>query len=262
MKTSTNNSGSKTDSTPPDDKSTNNYVDPAAKADPVVDDKFDDLGYEKDPAAEPTDDKVDPPADDKTKKEDDKPIEKPATGYGADDDKVDPPKADDKKEDDKKDDEPKDDAEKAKKEYAEVVKDLGPGFDKEKVTQFAIENKFTKEQLQAYVKLVKDEDAAITKQAEQAKQNQRKAWKEELKNDPDFGGDNFVKNVDRVEKVLEKHMPNTKKILTDKGSMLPPYIMRDLLGLAKALNPTTNLVQGEPPAPTEDQGNYLDEMYK
>ena len=39
--------------------------------------------------------------------------------------------------------------------------------------------------------------------------------------DPEFGGENFDKNVDRVEKVLEKYMPNMKKVLTERGSMLP-----------------------------------------
>jgi hypothetical protein len=42
---------------------------------------------------------------------------------------------------------------------------------------------------------------------------------------------------------------------------LPPYIMRDFLSLAKALNPTTKLVTGEPSEVKKEEGNFLDDMY-
>lgn len=152
------------------------------------------------------------------------------------------------------------DEQKLQKEITDAVKALGDGYNKEQITKFALDNKLSKVQLDAYVKMTKDEDAAFVKSQEEAKVNQRKVWKEELQADTEFGKD-FVKNVDRVEKVLQNNMPNTKKMLTEKGGVLPPYIMKDLLSIAKALNPTTSLVSGEAPAPAQDDSNFLDDMY-
>ena len=46
--------------------------------------------------------------------------------------------------------------------------------------------------------------------------------------------------------------------------MLPSYIMRDLMGLFKTLNPTTKLVNGNPSQVVEksDNKNFLEEMYE
>jgi RecA-family ATPase len=217
-----------------------------------VDDGKDENGYELTPEEK----KVDEPKKEETKVEE-KPIEKPATGYGENIpepvEEVVPPV--------EKKPEEMTDEEKAVKEFSDVIKDLGEGYDKDKVKKFAVENKLTKTQLEAYVKMAKEEDKAIVEKAEKARISQRKSWNEELKNDPDFGGANFAKNVDRVEKVLENNMPSTKKFLTDKGIMLPPYLMRDLLGIAKALNPTVPLVVGDPVEPKEDEGDFLDNLY-
>lgn len=244
MKTSMSSTESKTDSTEIQDTTQK-----------PTDDKFDDLGYEKDPSI------VEPPKEETPPAEDDKPVDKPSTGYG-DLEEEEPAKKEDEKP--AEDDKPVEltDEQKAQKEVAEVVKDLGDNYDKDKILKFANDNKFSKEQLQAYVKLVKEEEAEIKKLQEENKKLQRKSWHEELKKDPEFGGEHFVKNLDRVEKVLQNNLPNTKKVLTEKGGMLPPYIMKDLLGLAKALNPTNKFVGGEPPAPKDDGGNFLDEMYK
>lgn len=225
-----------------------------------TDDGVDDLGYgpeegETPPAKEAA------PAAEAVKPENEKPVEKPATGYGAEEPKeVTPPAAPATPPVEKKPEEMTEE-EKVQKELADVVKDLGAGYDKEKIQKFASEHKLTKVQLEAYVKMVKQDDETAIANQKAAVVAQRKAWREELVKDPEFGGENFAKNVDRVEKLLENNMSNTKKMLTEKGGVLPPYLMRDLLSLAKALNPTTKLVHGEAPAPQADDKDFLDDLY-
>lgn len=217
---------------------------------PKIEPKLDDLGYEIPADAQVETPKADaPPA----KPEDDqtgytKPIEEPA--------KVDPPV------DPAKVDPPAEltEEEKNKKELSEAIKDLGTGYDKDKIIKFAVDNKLNKAQLEAYVNYNKAEDAAAVKKMNDAKDAQRKQWKVELENDPEFGGEHFDKNVASVNKVLNS-MPNTKKVLTEKGSMLPPYIMRDLLGLSKTLNPTTPFVGGDAPE-LKVEDNFIDDFYK
>lgn len=149
---------------------------------------------------------------------------------------------------------------KEEKELSDIVKELPDSFDKEVITKFASENKLTKEQLQAYTKLAKDEQVKSEDAQKAAIAATHTQWKTELKTDPEFGGENFDKNVDRVEKVLDNYMPNMKKKLTESGGVLPPYIMRDFLALSKLLNPTTTLVTGDPSG-TKEEKNFLDEMY-
>jgi hypothetical protein len=120
----------------------------------------------------------------------------------------------------------------------------------------------TKEQAEAYVKLAKEESKRLMEDREAQVLSTRKQWMEELKTDKSFGGEFFDKNVDRVEKLLDKHMPNMKKVLTDRGTMLPPYIMKDLLGVSKLLNPTTILVNGESSNEKEPETNFLVDLYK
>lgn len=184
---------------------------------------------------------VNPPIPPKEEK-----IEDPATGYG-EDLKVETPKVPDAPPAELTEEQ------KAEKEIVEAVKLLGDGYDHEKIKKFAVDNKFSKAQVEAYVKQTKDEqDASIKKYQEDIKV-QRAAWQSDLKKDPHFGGEEYAKNVDRVEKVLQNHMPETKKMLTEKGGMLPPYIMKDLLKVAKALDPKTNFVGGEPPMPPKKE---------
>jgi hypothetical protein len=152
--------------------------------------------------------------------------------------------------------------EKTKKEITDTINALDAGYDKVKVTKFVTENNLTKAQLDAYVAFNKAEDAAFVKQQSEAKIAQRAAWKADLQRDPDFGGEHFVKNVALVNKVLANNMPNLKKFLTDNKGVLPPYIMKDLLGLSKTLNPITKLIGGEPPAPPEESESIIDIMYK
>jgi hypothetical protein len=246
------NSESKTDSTgiplPP---TSNNST-------PPVEDKTDDFGYstENEKVVPPVEDKKDAPA-----KTDDKPVDKPVSGYGKDDN-VTPPVEDKKDAPAQVDDKDLTDEQKHEKEITEAVNALGDSFDKEKIAKFAKDNKLSKAQVEAYANFAKEEEAEIIKSQEIKIQETRKAWKQELFKDPEFGGVNFDLNVDRVEKVLANYMPETKKMLTDKRSVLPPYVMKDLLKLSKALNPTTSFVGGDAPeAKKDDTDNYLDDLY-
>lgn len=212
---------------------------------------LDDLGYAK------TEEKKEiPPPPSFDKKVEEKEVETKSTGYGKE------PEASKTEEPVKKEENAEStDEEKLKKEFDEVIKNLPDTLDKEKVAKFAVENKFTKEQLEAYSNLVKEDVKNSELAQKEAVLVQRKDWKNELVSDPEFGGEHFDKNVDRVEKVLEKYMPNMKKVLTERGSMLPPYIMRDFLALSKVLNPVAELVVGDP-GQAKEESNFLDDMYK
>lgn len=134
--------------------------------------------------------------------------------------------------------------------------------EKKAMSEFAIAHKLSKEQVEAYVNLRKVQDSEVEKLELQKVKEQRDSWYNELKNDATFGKENFDKNLDRVGKVLEKFLPNTSKILTERQSMMPPYIMRDLLSLDEVLNPIAPLVPGGPSTPPPESEHYLDYMYK
>lgn len=263
MTTSSNGTESNTDSQIPA-----NMPKPTPTAEPTG--NTDEFGYDNPTppvkADEPPVVKDEPPKDEPAKgDEPPKKVEKTVTGYD-DEDEDEPAKKDEtppKKEDKK--DEPGDqtDEEKIKASIAEAVKSLGDGYNKEAIVKLALENKMTKDQVEAYVKFQAAEDEKALKAHEQRVKEQRKQWKEELKTDKEFAGekgDQFDKSVLKVNQLLEK-MPNTKKVLTDKGGMLPPYLMKDFLALAKALNPTQKFEGGEPPAPAEEPKNWMDEFY-
>lgn len=218
-----------------------------------ADDTTDDFGYPIIKDAIPTPPPVAPVTEAK-------PVDKAVTGYGKESEaeavKDTPPVTEAAKTE-----VPTTDEEKVKAELAEVVKELPDSIDKDKLTKFALDNKLTKEQLVAYSNLVKEDQKNSEASQKEAVKAQRLEWKNELAKDPEFGGEYFDKNVDRVEKVLENYMPNMKKVLTERGSVLPPYIMRDLLALSKVLNPTTNLVIGEVGQAEGTDKNFLDELY-
>lgn len=260
MTTSANGTGSNTDSQTPPGMPT------PAKAAPATEAPTDDFGYEEPGTPAPkadeppkTDDNVDPP------KTDDEPAKKDGekTGLGYDDeDEVTPPE-EKKPEEKKPDDAPKTDEEKAQAEISEVVKSLGDGYDKEKVLAFAKEHKLTKDQVAAYVKMQTEADQAALKAHETKVKEQRKQWKEELRNDKDFAGekgDQFDKNVLKVNQLLDKFGPNIKKKLTESKGMLPPYLMKDFLAMAKALNPKQDFVSGEAPV-VEETKDWMDDFY-
>lgn len=223
-------------------------------------DKFDELGYEKDSSPQPGAEKPEgkkPEAKPPT----DEPIKEPATGYGEK-----PPVVEEIVEE-KKPEPPAIDAE-----LGFEVKIEGAAKEEiQKITDFAKKNKLSKEQVAAYAELRKGEiaqyNAAVLKAQNDAKlevARTRANWDKELRTDPDFGGDKFGANVKMTEKVLKDFMPNTKKMLTERGSMLPPYVMRDLAKMAEHLYSGDKFVQGDPPAPpkaSEDKDAFLGEMY-
>lgn len=265
MTTSVHNTESKTDTeqTPPttENKGGSGYEQEKTPRSPKAEETVDEFGYEKDPNQEPP--KAEESKDDKKQApaEEEKKVENPSTGYGKAPKK---PEEEKKTEEEKKEPSEESEEQKALKEIEEVLKDTDKLLDKAKVTKFATENKLTKAQVEAYVKMVKEEEAHFAQEAKKQIEKQKADWFKELKEDKEFGGENFNKNVDRVERLLENNMPNWKKMLTERGTMLPPTIMKDLLGVAKALNPSAKFEGGEPPTPPEDKSNdnFLDEMYK
>lgn len=227
-------------------------VDPAATPPaPKVEeggDTHDELGYEKVPAPASEKEKAgDKPVEKKT----DEPkapekVENPATGYGDEPPKVEPPAK-------KVEEVPP-----VKDELDPVVEGL-PKVEADKIKEFAKKHSASKEIIKAFADLRKSEIEAdkvaaadYEKDLEREKQQVKADWHKELKDDPVFGGEKFSYNISRAEKVLEEFMPSTKKTLTERKGILPPYVMRDLAKLAEHLYSTERLVQGEPKAEVKD----------
>lgn len=223
----------------------------------------DDFGYDSDPIPTPsaseanTPNNTDPiPAPSANEGDEGQEVKNKATGYGDIPKPTEPPVVPPKTEPKEGDPAPTDE-----EKVTEALNGLPDSIDKEKLSKFVKDNKMSPEQIKAYGDLVKAEEAESVKNREKFVAEQRANWQAELKADKDFGGENFTLNVDRVEKVLEKHFPNMKKELTTRGTMLPPYIMKDFLGLWNTMNPTQKLVEGDPIVPKSDK-HYLEEMYE
>lgn len=227
---------------------------PATGTTPVepAGDQYDQYGYKVVKAQEGVDDKEGKP---EPKPESEKPpeekIETPGTGYDAEK-PPEEPKPVEEKPDEKPDD-------KAVLGFELNFEGL-PDEEKTKIIELAKGAKDPKELLDRYIAFRKTEiveQAKLNAQAEEThKQNVtkvRSTWHKELKEDPNFGGDKFASNIHRAEKVLNDVMPETKKELTKRGSMLPPYVMRDLAKLADRLYSTPKLMQGDPPSPIADK---------
>lgn len=205
----------------------------------------DDFGYpvgEAEPAAgdKPAEPKAPEP---KEKTKEGEKSEEPSTGYGIEEPKVDEPIVEEKKPDEKP------------PEPDELDKALDglPKDESQKIKDFAQKHKLTPEVAKGYAELRKQELADAEKFHENAQkeltrkvQEQRQSWHQELKKDPNFGGDKFAHNLQRADKVLSEFMPGLKKELTDRKGMLPPYVMRDLAKLADHLYSTEKLVTGDP----------------
>lgn len=86
-------------------------------------------------------------------------------------------------------------------------------------------------------------------QQEIARQQTIVNWHKELADDPTFGGKNFGQNLKRVDQVLDQYFPATRKMLTERGSVLPPYVMRDLAMIGDTLLATGKLTTGDVPVP-------------
>lgn len=206
-----------------------------------------DFGYETTPPAEPPKKEGAPPkAGDtppETAPEKIADIKEPGTGYGAEAPKIDEtPVVDTPPE-----------TPPALDEVDKVLTDI-PKEDAKVIKDFVTENKLTPEvaknwatKVKQNIEAAKAHAANMEKQAEQQKNLQRKKWDTELRADPDFGGTKYETNVVRAERVLAEFMPQTKKFLTERKSMLPPYVMRDLAKMADSLYATDKLNQGDPP---------------
>lgn len=144
--------------------------------------------------------------------------------------------------------------------------------DKQLLTQHFEKYKLTKEAQQALVDIRKSElinqqqsQAQYQKQVEAETLRIKTEWFNELKNDKDFGGANFDANTKMVNKFINDFMPNTKKMLTEKGGMLPPNTMRDFHSVAKKLYETEGFVQGDGSGASEtkptDKWKFLGDMY-
>ena len=172
----------------------------------------------------------------------DKPVEKQVSGYDKEPEAITTPVVETKVDDVKLDYEL--DEKEAKAEDLAKVKAFAK---KHGIPQAAAQ-----ELLDERKAIVANEAAEALKKENAIKQT-RIDWHRELKTDPKFGGEQFAHNLAQAEKVIENFMPNVKKVLTERGSMLPPYVMRDLADLAKTLYGSKSLVQGDPPV-VKDEG--------
>ncbi len=110
------------------------------------------------------------------------------------------------------------------------------------IKNFIAANKLSKEAAAEYVALAKGFKTQVEtyekeRQAklQEAAVKQKKEWYNSLKQDPEFGGQNFDANLKKVDIVLDRFMPETKKELTSRNGMLPPVVMKDLQRLHKLL---------------------------
>lgn len=209
-------------------------------------DNLDELGYEK---VKPEEGEKSKAGDSKKKDPVEEKIENPATGYGDEPPKVEEPKADDKEEE----------AAPEPDEFDKALEAL-PKEEASKIKDFAKKHNVSIEVAKAFGELRKSEieeaKAHFEKRQKELEQEQlrmRAAWHKELKEDPAFGGEKFKQSILAAEKVLGEFMPETKKLLTERKGVLPPYVMRDLASMAKHLYATEKLVQGDPNTPKADE---------
>lgn len=136
------------------------------------------------------------------------------------------------------------------------------GLQEDEVKQlktFAEKHKLSTDAVKEFADIRRQEMKAAEEYAANARKEQEKAvlkqradWHKELKDDKDFGGENFDKNRVKVDRLLADLMPSTKKRLTETKGMLPPYLMRDLKAIADKLHETEKLVTGNPPPPKKE----------
>ena len=222
----------------------------------TVDDGRDEYGYE----VEKDEDEKEDEGEAAEEEGEEKAVEKNVSGYGEDDAEEEAPV--EKVEEKEKTPEELTEEQRVEKEFNDSLKDLSDNYDKDGIKKFAKDNKLTVDQVKAYVKLQREQDAAAVEENQKRIKEQRKSWQAELKADPEFGGANYALNAKKVETLIEKHMPATKKMLTEKGGMLPPYFMKDALRLAKAMDPKSKFVGGQPPATKKVEKSFLEDMYQ
>ena len=170
-------------------------------------------------------------------------VKDPKSGYSEEEPKA--PKKDEKKEEGKSDKNSNKDFKLDTEGLLEdEIKDLNDFIKthsiNEKQAQAMVDQK--KDDVKKYDTMVADDKSEVERKA----QERRVAWHRELKEDSTFGGENFAHSIKQAEKVIDEHLPNLKKVLTEEGGMLPPYVMKDLAKLAGTLYSTEKLNQGEP----------------
>jgi len=216
------------------------------------------FGYDEPPAGDPPP-KEEPPAGDPPPKEEPPKDPPNLSGYGDNPPPKDEPPAGDPP---PKDEPPAGDP---PKEGDLKVDDKGELLDKEvtDILTFAKKHKLSQDVVNEMVDAKKTQISDDKAYDKKAKEDQVKAvkdmhskWYTELKNDPDFGGENFRHNSKKVDKLVNEFMPNIKKQLTERGGLLPPYIMRDFYKLATHLYKTEKLVDGEPLKDAKDNENH------
>jgi len=155
-----------------------------------------------------------------------------------------------------------------------IVTDFGnlSEADKKSFSEYFDKHNLPKEARDALVEIRKNEIATqqqakveLEKQIKLEETKLRSNWYNELKTDKDFGGANFDANLKTVNNFMTNFLPGLKKMLTDKAGMLPPVVMKEYLSIAKKLNETEKLVNGDPGAPeTKPTGKYdfLTDYYK
>lgn len=144
-------------------------------------------------------------------------------------------------------DKPKDEKPKEEKPLELDLKGLEEDKVKD-IIDFAKSHGLTKEQAQALVDKRKgDEDQKIAAveayKAEEAKIFAQ--WEQELRDDPDFGGENFAQSIHNVNKLIREELPEIKNLLTKSGKRVPPNIMKEFNAVARKLYGETELVQGD-----------------
>lgn len=215
--------------------------------------EVDDYGYTK---SQEGDETVPPVKDEEVKPdEEETPSEKPSEEPSEEDKKLTGYTEEEESEEPAKEEE----SEEEVVDFTDSLKELPEGYDAKEIEQFAKDNKMSKEQVEAYVKLTQGKEKAFAEAREAQIKETRAGWMKELKEDASFGGENFDKNVHRATQVLNL-MPNTKKVLTERGGMLPPSTMRDLVELYHLINPSNSFEQG---GPTNEQKEFgVNDFYK
>lgn len=124
------------------------------------------------------------------------------------------------------------------------------------VAEFAKANKFTNEEAQ---KVLERESATIAAYVDEAKKQAEEAWNKtmedwinELKDDKEYGGDNFGKNAELSKRVVDRFADDQfKKDLIETGYGNHPGFNRFMAKLGKAMSEDQFVTAGAPPASKE-----------
>lgn len=211
------------------------------------DDDFDDLGYKKTKGeGDPSKGGDNPPDKEKSEPGKEEPVKEPATGYGAEplkEEPADPPVP--------PKEEPKGEPDEVDKALEGVHKD-----DLASIKAMAKELGLSAEQAKKLgVSAIADRKRVEDFRKDQEKEALKKlkvrnaGWDKELREDKDFGGEKFAKNVQMAERLMQDYGPEFKKQLTESKGMLPPNVMRMLARAADVMYRTDKMVHGDPAKP-------------